>query len=216
MVIFNEDEKMMLEDIIPPSLPNMPIIERVFAYLVTLYGARFADFWNGCNIDEVKRVWAYELSDCAEDEIMRGLRACKQLNWPPTLPEFLKLCRPNANANLHYEDAFVEAVKQMWNRQQNQPESWSHPAVYWASVRLGNDLHAYPYAVIKERWQNALDQAIQDVKEGRVPQTIPPRRDVLPRPGRSTLTRDEIKDRLMELRRAIGLSISAPPTQTKP
>lgn len=167
------------------------LIERLFARLAAMYGARFADLWRGADIEHVKRVWAEELSDYTRDEIARGVAACRSRDWPPTLPEFLKLCRPA----MDYERAFIEAVEQMHKRGSG-ADRWSSPAVYWAAAELGKDLSVYPYAHIAKRWQAALDEAGSRVASGDLPAEIPPRREALPAPADVTVPPEVARKRI--------------------
>lgn len=68
-------------------------IERLFARFEAMYGARFADSWKGCDLRNVKIVWAETLGSLSRDELSAGIAGCMTREWPPTLPEFVKLCR---------------------------------------------------------------------------------------------------------------------------
>jgi hypothetical protein len=170
-------------------------IERLFARLSAFYGSKFADMWRGCDLQAVKAVWAAELAGYSPEELARGIAACRMRDWPPTLPEFMKACRPA----LDYERAFHEAVEQMRRRETGE-DVWSNPAVFWAAIRLGNDLLAHPYAALKARWQEALDEAVEGVRTGKLPASAPKRRDALPPPGKSSVPPEVAKQRLAEIR----------------
>ncbi len=74
-------------------------IERLFARFEAMYGAKFADAWKGCDLRNVKVVWAETLGSLGRDELSAGVAGCMTREWPPTLPEFVKLCRqPDPNA----------------------------------------------------------------------------------------------------------------------
>lgn len=173
-------------------------IEKLFERLSAYYGARFADMWRGCDIEGVKQVWATELGDCTRDEIARGVAACRTRDWPPTLPEFLKLCRPPFDP----ERAFIEAVEQMRRREFGQ-DAWSHPALFWAAVKLGGDLRAYPYPAIKGRWQSALTEALDGIRSGALSAEIPPRREALPAPGQTSVPPEIARQRIAAMRDAL-------------
>ena len=70
-------------------------IERVFGEMEALYGARFHDAWRGTNLAAVKAMWAQKLAGFAEDprRIRFALNALDDKPFPPTLPEFVALCR---------------------------------------------------------------------------------------------------------------------------
>lgn len=73
-------------------------IERLFSRLEGLYGAKFHDAWRGTDLENVKAVWADKLGGFAAspERLKAALEACDERPWPPTLPEFLGLCRDAA------------------------------------------------------------------------------------------------------------------------
>src|SRR5690606_32532933 len=140
----------------------------------------------------VKEVWAEALADYSVDEIKHGIDACLTRDWPPTLPEFLKLCRPA----LDYERAFVEAVEQLRRRDQD-ADHWSSPAVYWAATKIGAfDMSAMRYDQIKARWAKAIDEARGEIRAGALPNEVPKRLVALPAPGETTVPPEEAQRRL--------------------
>ncbi len=150
-------------------------VDRLFGRLSAMYGARFADMWAGLDLAMIKAAWAEDLGDLATDEIARGVAACKLRDWPPTLPEFLALCRPA----LDPEQAFSEAVQQMALRDQGR-DRWSHPAIFWAAATIGDfDLRNAAWSAIKPRWSRVLQA---ELAKGEWPE-VPPRMQALPAPG---------------------------------
>ena len=79
-------------------LPNA-WIDRLFARFAAAYGTeKFAAIWRGQALDEVKAVWAVELGKFSGLEIRAALEALprRHATWPPTLFEFIELCRPRS------------------------------------------------------------------------------------------------------------------------
>lgn len=76
------------------SLPDA-WIGRIFDHMSALYGSKLADLWNGSNPDSVKRVWAEKLGGFRSmpNAIKEALNALDSKPFPPTLPEFLTMCR---------------------------------------------------------------------------------------------------------------------------
>ena len=70
----------------------------MFARFEAMYGAKFADAWKGCDLRNVKDIWAETLGAMSREELAAGVAGCMGKDWPPTLPEFVKLCR-QANPN---------------------------------------------------------------------------------------------------------------------
>lgn len=167
----------------------MSLVERIFTRMVGFYGARFADMWREADPAELKRIWAEELAGYAPSEIARGIEGCRTRDWPPTLPEFLKLCRPP----IDYEAAFCEAAEQMYWRQQGD-DRWSDPAIYWAASRMGRDVMACAYESVKGRWKALLDRATQEILAGELPNQVPPRREALPVPGGAVAPAHDVRE----------------------
>ena len=124
----------------------------------------------------VKATWAEDLGEYTVEEIKHGIDACKRKEWPPTLPEFLAMCRPPIN----YEAAFYETVEQLRLREDGR-DQWPKPAQYWASRLVGGDMMRFPYRDLQTRWRNALDASMREEQTA-----VPPRRGALPAPGGTT------------------------------
>ena len=176
-------------------------IERLFDRLSGMYGHRFTDMWAGIDPDTVIETWAAGLAGFSLEELLAGFTACGSRDWPPTLPEFRKLCRPPPS----YEAAFYEAADQIRRRDMGE-DSWSHPAVYWAAMALGGDIRSQTYSALKVRWQRAMDDAINDVREGRRPTQVPQARMALPGAGEGSVSRDVAKAHVAEMRRILGVA----------
>lgn len=73
-------------------------IDRLFGELESLYGSRFADLWAGTDIERVKAKWTEKLRGFADHPgvIQKAVDALDERPSPPTLPEFLALCRDAA------------------------------------------------------------------------------------------------------------------------
>ena len=158
-----------------------------------MYGARFLDAWRGVDIDDMHAVWGNKLAKYTAAEVTTGIHACETLKWPPTLPEFLALCRPP----MEPERAFYEAVEQMARRATGDDE-WSRPVIFHAAARIGGDLKTLPYIALKYRWEAALKAAQRDLDAGRVGE-VPPRVVgplLLANDPKSTPMPQEVRDQL--------------------
>lgn len=182
-----------------PKLDGMALIDHLFNSLDGLYPHRWRSaFANQHAIANWRQAWAEGFAEesMTMAEIKRGIAECRRLfDWPPSFAEFVKACRPA----LDYERAFIEAIEQMSMRETGGDE-WITPAVYWAAVKLGGDLCAFPYAAIKGRWKAALDDAIDGIRTGKLPAAVPPRREALPSPGCCTVPPDVARQRLANIR----------------
>lgn len=71
-------------------------IERLFAKFLAMYGERFSRMWANADIAEVKTTWAEKLGGFSGESLAHALSACDERPYPPTLPEFIALCRDHA------------------------------------------------------------------------------------------------------------------------
>lgn len=156
-------------------MQRIEVIERLFLRLTAFYGNKFREGFAAVELDDMQQVWAEELAPYSLDEINRGVNGCRSLKWPPTLPEFLTLCRPP----LDPESAFVEAIENMRRRELGEEAAWTHPAIYFAAVAVGAyEIRRYGYQAMKARWAAVLSHQLA---KGSWPQ-IPPPTLALPAP----------------------------------
>lgn len=181
----------------PNTVPALPDewAERIFQRMENFYLSKWVDSFGSIPRERVKQAWAEELYGYSAQEIKAGLEACRTKAWPPSLPEFLLLCRPVIDSRTEW----AEACEQMRIRLEGKGEDrWSRPEVYWAAVAVGwYDLNSTAWEQIKTRWSNALASAKTD--------PIPEYRAALPAPGKTTVTREQAADRLDEIRSKVSL-----------
>lgn len=175
-----------------PSVLPFPWVKRIFQRLGAMYGERFHKQWGDIPGEEVVQVWAEELAGFTAEEIATGLNACKLREWPPTLPEFLRLCRPWMASEL----AYYEAVKGMVERNRGEVGKWSHPAIYWAAVGIGaQTLLSSTYGSIKAVWDKAFGEEMAKGEWAAIPQPAP----ALPAPGQTQATKEEAAAALQQI-----------------
>jgi hypothetical protein len=166
-------------------------IDKLFAKFMARYGQLFKDRFAGIPMDMVMDEWANELAGFTGPELQRGLDGCRALKFPPTLPEFMAMCRPPVDAH----SAYVEAVRNLALRDQGRDAPWSHPAIFWAAVELGSfDMRNNSYPTIRARWERALDHYMRE----RDHKPIPPAMKALP-PMATSGPPPEIRAKLKDL-----------------
>lgn len=160
--------------------------------MLNTYGKRFTDLWGTTDPKAWVSYWCDQLAGFTAAELKRGMDALDTREWPPTLPEFKRLCRPPIDP----QAAFYEALEGLQARERGEPFAWSHPAIFWAAVKVGAfDLKNSGYGAIQKRWENAL-QAIFDAGTY---EPIPEPALALPAPGKAVLSREEAARRLADL-----------------
>ena len=181
---------------LPASVPALPDdwAERIFQRMENFYLSKWVDSFGSIPRERVKQAWAEELAGYQAAEIKRGLESCRTRQWPPTLPEFLMLCRPVLDAKTEW----AEACEQMRIRLDGKGgDTWTRPQVYWAAVSIGwYDLNSTAWEQIRTRWINALANAKHDA--------IPAYLAALPAPGKQTVTKAEAVDRMADIKSAIA------------
>lgn len=166
-------------------------VERLFERMLLDYGKKFGDQWAQTDMDTLIAHWARELAGYTGAELKRGLDALATREWPPTLPEFKKLCRRPLDSTT----AYYEAVAGVQARAAGKYGKWSHPAVYWAAMPLAFDLGNQTYSQIKPRWEAALFEQLDKGEWPEIPQPM----TALPAPGKTKTSREEAAQRLREL-----------------
>jgi hypothetical protein len=144
-------------------------IERLFDRMISLYGNKFLDMWRDIDLQGVKQTWAHELGKLSRDDVARGANALSQQEWPPTLPQFISLCKVKINALSGY----YEAINGLAARERGEIGEWSHPAIFWASVKVGAfDLKNQGYAAIKGRWEAAFEEEMAKGQWAAIPEPM--------------------------------------------
>lgn len=151
-------------------------IDALFVKMANFYGSKFKLMWGEADIANVKSVWWQELSKLNRDEIVKGANALINQEYCPTLPQFIKLCRPA----IDFTAAYYEALNGVLAREKGEMGNWSNPAIFWASTKIGAfDFKNQSYSTIKARWEKALgDELSKGAWEA-----IPEARIALPAPS---------------------------------
>ena len=174
----------------PASLAN---VEALFSQFAALYGARFAQMWKGTDLSVVKTTWSEALSGFTVREVRTGLESCRARPWPPTLPEFLLLCRPTPD----FEKTFAEAQEQISKRQSGE-DKWSSKVVYWTAVEFGFfDLRSTTWDRAKGKWSRIFTENLS--RENGLP-NIPDYRQALPAPGKALTDNDTARAKLADIK----------------
>jgi hypothetical protein len=155
------------------------------------YGKKFTDQWGAADSDGLIAYWSASLAGFTGAELDRGVAAMEDLDWPPTLPQFKKLCRPPMDPMV----AFYEAQAGMLARAAGRMGEWSHRAVFWAAMQLGPAVTEQQYATIRPRWERALGDALALGSWAAIPNPA----IALPAPGRTLLAVSVAKERLGNL-----------------
>jgi len=199
-------DEIIVQETSPTSSMSMPAkscplawVERLFERLSGMYGARFADMWAGSDLEAVKAIWSEDLAGYSGEEIRCGIAACKSKAWPPTLPEFLLLCRPVVEAERAWHQARVGAEA----RKAGEKGVWPNKAIFWAYAEFGAfDLINGAYHVHQKRWQEILEKKMCAECAGQldvIPEIVPG----LPVP--QPISREEARKRLCEITEATSL-----------
>lgn len=163
-----------------------------------MYGRHWSDMWAGLDLQAVKEAWAEDMAGYAGEEIKTGLESCKGRKFPPTLTEFMELCRPAFDV----DGALHAAIREMGNRRQHRPENWPSNRHFWAAASIGNDLLLLPPRDLLHRWREAWQCAASRADE-EIPQPAPEQR-ALPPIGKTHISQEEAAARCEQLKLAVG------------
>lgn len=152
------------------------------------YGKKFADQWGGLDPAKLKAHWAQELATMTRQELSRGYAALDNRDWPPTLNEFKKLCRPPIDS----ASAYYEAIEGLQRRDRGEVGTWSHPAIFWAAAGMTYDLLNMTFSALQKRWDAALAAQLEKGQWEPIPKPMV----ALPAPGH-TKTDKQNADRML-------------------
>lgn len=146
------------------------MMDHLYNRLDGIYPHKFSSFFTDLDaIDNWKNAWAEAFAEegITPQDVRNGLQYClRHYDWPPSLPEFLRACRPF----LERETAFYIARKGIEERQAGFFGDWPHPAIYFAAVRLGQfEILNKSYQELEKRWGMLLDDELEKKNWGDIP-----------------------------------------------
>lgn len=166
-------------------------IESLFEKMLFTYGAKFSDQWKGIDPQGLKRHWATELGKFTPEELKSGVSKLKGRDWPPTLPEFERLCKPSIDPTV----AYYEAIAGVQARSKGEMGDWSSPAIFWAAMPLSFDLGQQTYSQIKARWEKALSDQLEKGEWAAIPKPMVQ----LAAPGKTITDREKASKVLQDI-----------------
>lgn len=144
-------------------------VEKLFANMAMMYGNRMDKVWSGMDKQQVVAFWHMKMGDLGRDEFVHGVRSLDGAEYPPSLPQFLKMCRPGVDV----VSAYYEAVKGLQDRRAGRKGEWSHPAVFWAAASMAFDLLNMSQPQVEKRWRSALEGQLRKTSWPDVPDVAP-------------------------------------------
>lgn len=179
-----------------PKLDGRTLMDHLWNRLDGVYPGKWRkDFPDVEAITSWQEAWAeaFDQDGITPQEVAAGIQACRRLyDWPPSLTEFMKACRPE----LIPENAFRLAVAGMTARSAGEVGTWPHPAIYWAAVRVGrHDLLNCGYSVMQKRWEAALAEELAMGTWNEVPAPAV----ALPAPGKGSCSPEVVQAQMNKI-----------------
>ena len=123
----------------PDTLNALPEawIDRLFDRFAAMYGKHWFDLWADVPMADVKAAWRADLAKVDGEQIRKALEHCKaQCKFPPTLPEFVGLCKAFAIARQRpalpdysraeiAPEVLAEIAKMFDAQRKRQPDDWA-------------------------------------------------------------------------------------------
>lgn len=141
-------------------------MDRLWIRMAEIFGHKWTSQYGDTPLD----TWANRLGAMSAEEIAFGVNACagSSLQWPPSLPDFCRLCKPDLSAlGIHDEEsAFLEA-----SRHAHEPNDYifTHEVVRMAGESVGwYDLQrCYPNEdSLRKRFRAAYGALVGKVQRG--------------------------------------------------
>ncbi|MES5323010.1 replication protein P [Alcaligenes phenolicus] len=155
------------------KLEGISLMDHLYNRLNGIYPNKFrSNFRDKQAIEDWKQAWAeaFDEEGVSPNDVALGIKNCRRMfDWPPSLPEFLRACRPQ----LEPETAFFQAVRGMQARVRGEMGEWSHPAIYHAAISIGQfDMLNQAYTQLEQRWHKVLGDQLAKGQWAEIP---PPR-----------------------------------------
>lgn len=178
------------------QLGDISLMDHLYNRLDGAYPHKWrSNFPNQQAIDNWMVSWAeaFEEEGITPADVKAGLKACRtRYEWPPSCAEFIKACKPEVDPLV----AYYEAVAGCQARAKGELGEWSHPAIYWATVKVSAfDLLEQSYSSLKHRWDKALSDELAKREWEPVPQPML----ALPAPGKSDAAKAEATKMIQSL-----------------
>lgn len=174
-------------------------VEKLLHQMLLSYGKKFTDQWAATSTDELIAFWGEQLAGYSGAELKRGVDALATRDWPPTLPEFKRMCRPPIDA----VKAYYEAVNGVQARVRGEHGTWSHPAIFWAAMPMAAELREQTYSTVKARWETALADQLGRGEWADIPAPVL----ALTAPGQSTTSSAKAREAIKQL---VGQVVNRP------
>lgn len=175
-------------------------MDHLFNRLDGAYPGRFkAAFPSPQSIDNWRSAWVEAFVDdgITPAEVKAGIAACRTIyDWPPSLCEFVKACRPDRT-----EELFRRAQRLVF-LSVNERDYGGDSVLYWSIQRFGE--HELKTASSSgQRWRLIVSDTTDENRRGLLP-CIPERREALPAPGHASISREEAEKRV----KSMGLNMN--------
>ena len=176
------------------ALDGLSLMDHLFNRLDGAYPGRWrAAFQGGAqSVENWRSAWveAFLEEGITPSEVKAGIAACRKLyDWPPSINEFIKACRPDRT-----EALFIQAQRLVFIPVDDR--NYAGDAVlYWSIQRFGeHDLKTATNAG-GSRWRQVVAEVIDHGRRGLLP-IIPVRREQLPEPGQASISSPEVDRRI--------------------
>ncbi len=137
------------------------LMGQLWRLMTEVFGYRWASAYG---TSDQSGTWAKGLAGLTGDDLARGVRKVIELgmDWPPSMPEFRKLCLPSeADLGLpEFEQAYRAAARLDWTL---------HPAVYAAAKIVGTYKLRYDAeSSTRPKFEKAWDSVVERIRRGEV------------------------------------------------
>lgn len=157
----------------PSQLPSSFLPEWVAALFV-LFQAYWFHKWTSCVPNELVyetaiSEWSRALNGVTPEQAKDAIEQAKALDWPPSLPEFLKLCRKSAGVPTYLE-AYENAREILSNRAffseaERNRTPFLHPAVELALNRMSTfEFRGMQDRDVDTSWRDIYEQAVKETQ----------------------------------------------------
>lgn len=151
------------------------VVDWLFDEQLRQYGSPFSVKWVGCDVMQLKNEWAADIGKLSPEELRVGVRRMKtECSFPPSRPEFMKLCRPGESL----ETLFMTAATLSARYIHDHTTAWPDAVLYYTAQRFGmGELAQTIWLAGKSKFTQIYHDVLTQKEDG----TLPPLPAAVPR-----------------------------------
>jgi hypothetical protein len=156
----------------------IPLVNHAFAQMKLIFGRKYSSrFSTDKEVNATKRMWAiaFKQQRLSTEQITGAVEEIinNRLEWPPELPEFLKLCDQAYSQKLPTFDDVLSAIILRQGKHHTQKDyKFACQLIGVINQRCGHHMHTENSPAFTKRVKAEYQKAVFEHKTGTLPQVV--------------------------------------------